>query len=128
MTKYATGKQLPIRIVWFDSNRNQTNILYKKEFDECADIKQEFEDCINTITEERGGEEQPAQKSSLSSSEAATWNGERGRIAKSMLSRYLSDNDIKNSIFYICGPPGRVKAMKNLVQNEKFGVIVVRQL
>ncbi len=51
-----------------------------------------------------------------------------GRIDKSMLSRYLSDNDIKNSIFYICGPPGMVKVMQNLVQNEKFGVIVVRQL
>jgi ferredoxin-NADP reductase len=23
-----------------------------------------------------------------------------------------------NSIFYICGPPGMVKAMQNLIQNE----------
>ena len=37
---------------------------------------------------------------------------------KAMLTRYLSDNDIKNSIFYICGPPGMVNAMQNLVQNE----------
>ena len=35
-----------------------------------------------------------------------------------MLTRYLSDNDIKSSIFYICGPPGMVNAMQNLVQNE----------
>jgi glycine betaine catabolism B len=25
---------------------------------------------------------------------------------------------LKNSLFYICGPPGMVKAMQNLVQNE----------
>jgi glycine betaine catabolism B len=35
-----------------------------------------------------------------------------------MLTRYLSDKDIKDSIFYICGPPGMVKAMQNLIQNE----------
>jgi ferredoxin-NADP reductase/nitrite reductase/ring-hydroxylating ferredoxin subunit len=119
MIKYATDKQLPIKIVMFDSNRNQTNILYKKEFDECADINKNLK-LVYTITEEEGGEEQPAQtsSSSLSSSGTVTWNGERGRIDKAMLTRYLSDNDIKNSIFYICGPPGMVNAMQNLVQNE----------
>src|SRR5918999_5181135 len=34
MIKYATDKQLPIKIIMFDSNRNENNILYKKEFDE----------------------------------------------------------------------------------------------
>jgi glycine betaine catabolism B len=36
MIKYATDKQLPIKIVMFDSNRNQDNILYKEEFDKCV--------------------------------------------------------------------------------------------
>jgi glycine betaine catabolism B len=35
-----------------------------------------------------------------------------------MLKRYLSDNDLKNSIFYICGPPVMINAMQNLIQNE----------
>jgi ferredoxin-NADP reductase len=119
MIKYATNKQLPIKIVMFDSNRNQTNILYKKEFDECADINKNLK-LVYTITEEEGGEEQPAQTSSSSPSysKPVAWNGERGRIDKAMLTRYLSDNDITNSIFYICGPPGMVKAMQNLIQNE----------
>jgi ferredoxin-NADP reductase/nitrite reductase/ring-hydroxylating ferredoxin subunit len=118
MIKYATDKQLPIKIVMFDSNRNQTNILYKKEFDECADINKNLK-LVYTITEEEGGEEQPAQTSSSPSySKPVAWNGERGRIDKAMLTRYLSDNDITNSIFYICGPPGMVKAMQNLIQNE----------
>jgi glycine betaine catabolism B len=118
MIKYTTDKQLPIKIVMFDSNRNQTNILYKREFDECANINKNLK-IVYTVTEEEGGEEQPVQtSSSLSSSRTVTWNGERGRIDKAMLTRYLSDDDIKSSIFYICGPPGMVNAMQNLVQNE----------
>ena len=118
MIKYATDKQLSIKIVMFDSNRNQTNILYKREFDECTNINKNLK-IVYTVTEEEGGEEQPVQtSSSLSSSRTVTWNGERGRIDRAMLTRYLSENDIKSSIFYICGPPGMVNAMQNLVQNE----------
>jgi glycine betaine catabolism B len=113
MIKYATDKQLPVKIIMFDSNRNQNNILYKKEFDEYANMNKNLK-VVYSVTEEEGGEEQPAQTSSPS----IAWNGERGRIDKAMLTRYLSDNDIKDSIFYICGPPGMVKAMQNLIQNE----------
>src|SRR5215216_1138761 len=113
MIKYATANQLPVKIIMFDSNRNQNNILYKKEFDECANMNKNLK-VVYSVTEEEGGEEQPAQTSSPS----IAWNGERGRIDKAMLTRYLSDNDIKDSIFYICGPPGMVKAMQNLIQNE----------
>jgi ferredoxin-NADP reductase len=116
MIKYATDKQLPVKIRMFDSNRNQTNILYKKEFDGCASINKNLK-IIYTITEEEGGEEQPAQASS-SSSGTVTWNGERGRIDKAMVTRYLSDNEIKDSVFYICGPPGVVDAMRKLIQSE----------
>jgi glycine betaine catabolism B len=113
MIKYATDKQLPVKIIMFDSNRNQNNILYKKEFDEYANMNKNLK-VVYSVTEEEGGEEQPAQTSSPS----IAWNGERGRIDKAMLTRYLSDNDIKDSIFYICGPPGMVKAMQNLIQNQ----------
>ena len=36
MIKYATDKQLLIKITMFDSNRNEDNILYKMRFDECV--------------------------------------------------------------------------------------------
>jgi ferredoxin-NADP reductase len=32
--RYATDKQLPIKIVMFDSNRNEQNTIFKDEFDE----------------------------------------------------------------------------------------------
>jgi ferredoxin-NADP reductase len=33
MIKYATDKQLPVKIIMLDANRNEENILYKQEFD-----------------------------------------------------------------------------------------------
>jgi glycine betaine catabolism B len=35
-----------------------------------------------------------------------------------MLTKYLSGDDIKNSIFYTCGSPGMLKAMQKLLQDE----------
>ena len=105
MIKYATDKQLPIKITMFDSNRNQQNILYKEEFDRWADQNKNFK-VIYAVTEE----EQEATNSN--------WSGERGRIGKSMLERHLSKDEIGNAIFYICGPPGMLKAMQELLQKE----------
>jgi glycine betaine catabolism B len=105
MIKYATDKQLPIKITMFDSNKNQQNILYKEEFDRWADQNKNFK-VIYAITEE----EQEAINSN--------WSGERGRIGKLMLERHLSKGEIGNAIFYICGPPGMLKAMQELLQKE----------
>jgi ferredoxin-NADP reductase len=33
-----------------------------------------------------------------------------------MVSKYLSSTEMDNSIFYICGPPGMLNAMKKLLQ------------
>lgn len=38
MIKYATDKQLPLKIIMLDSNRNKENILYKEEFDTWQDL------------------------------------------------------------------------------------------
>ena len=110
MIKYATDKQLSIKIIMFDSNRDEKNILYKNEFDAAANSNQNLR-IIYTISEEEKG-----QREQISSSNK--WEGERGRIDKAMLAKYLSDDDIKNSIFYTCGPPGMLKAMQKLLKDE----------
>ena len=46
------------------------------------------------------------------------WKGERGFINKAMLVKYLSTDQLDNSIFYICGPPGMLKAMQVLLQDD----------
>ena len=105
MIKYATDKQLPLRIIMFDSNRNQENILFKKEFDECSNINKNVK-IIYTITDEIQNQ-----------SGTNNWHGEKGRIDKAMLARYLGDSDQKTSVFYICGPPAMIKAMQDLLQD-----------
>jgi glycine betaine catabolism B len=107
MIKYATDKQLPIKITMFDSNKNLQNILYKEKFDRWANENKNIK-VIYTVTEE----EQEAVAAN------SNWTGEHGRIDKSMLERHLSKDEIYNAVFYICGPPGMLKAMQELLQEE----------
>jgi glycine betaine catabolism B len=106
MIKYSTDKQLPTKIIMFDSNRDEANILYKEEFDEWLKANENL-NIIYTITDE-----------GQSSSPTNEWKGERGRISKTMLTRYLSNEDLGNSIYYTCGPPGMIKAMQTLLQDD----------
>jgi ferredoxin-NADP reductase/nitrite reductase/ring-hydroxylating ferredoxin subunit len=110
MIKYATDKQLPLRIVMFDSNRNRDNILFKKEFDDWANINKNLK-IIYTISEDE-------QQQQQSSSTANDWKGEYGRIDKAMILKYLDSDMLNNSIFYICGPPSMLKAMQSLLQDN----------
>ena len=123
MIKYATDKQLPIKITMFDSNRNQRNILYKDEFDKWAAQNQNLK-IVYTITEEEKGREQEQHRMADTASTSATetkgnWNGERGRIDRTMIERHLSKEEISNAIFYICGPTGMINALEeDLLQKQ----------
>jgi glycine betaine catabolism B len=109
MIKYATDKQLPLKIVMFDSNRNRENILFKKEFDSWANVNKNLK-IIYTISDDEH------QKSS--SSTANDWKGEYGRIDKAMILKYIDAKMLNDSIFYICGPPSMLKAMQALLQDD----------
>jgi glycine betaine catabolism B len=109
MIKYATDKQLPLKIIMFDSNRNSNNILFKQEFDEWASINKNLK-IIYTISEDNHDEHH--------SSTTNEWKGEYGRIDKTMVLKYVDTNLLNNSIIYICGPPGMLKAMNSLIQDE----------
>jgi glycine betaine catabolism B len=109
MIKYAIDKQLQLKIVMFDSNRNRENILFKKEFDNWATVNKNLK-IIYTISEDE--QRQP------SSSAANDWKGEYGRIDKAMILKHLDTNMLNNSIFYICGPPSMLKAMQSLLQDN----------
>ena len=112
MIKYAADKQLPINITMFDSNRNKDNILYKEEFDRCVNANKNLK-IIYTIT----GEGQEGSSSSYSTLDN-DWKGESGFINKAMLTKYLTPADLNNSTFFICGPPGMIKAMQKLLQDD----------
>jgi glycine betaine catabolism B len=108
MIKYVTDKQLPIKIVMFDSNRDENNILYKNEFDEYLKINKNLK-IIYAITGEGG---QPP---------LGHWEGEIGRIDKPMITKYVNEDDLNKSIFYICGPPAMLNAIQNIL-NEKLRI------
>lgn len=67
-----------------------SKILFKDEFDDCININKNLK-IIYTISD--------GQSESVTES----WKGERGRINKAMLTKYIQNDEILNSIFYICG-------------------------
>ena len=99
MVKYATDQQSPIKIMMFDSNRNEENILYKEVFNYCVNINKNLK-IVHTITDE------------VQASNTVNYDRkrERGYINKVMLTKYMTTDELDNSIFYICGPPGMLKA------------------
>jgi ferredoxin-NADP reductase/nitrite reductase/ring-hydroxylating ferredoxin subunit len=112
MIKNATDRLLPLKIVMFVSNRNEQNILYKSEFDEWANINNNLK-IVYTITEEDG--EKESSSPSISSS---TWKGERGRITHEMITRHVNNDEVNSSVFYVCGPPAMLNAMKSILEKE----------
>jgi ferredoxin-NADP reductase len=111
MIKYATDKKSPIKIIMYDSNRNEENILYRKEFDECMKTNKNLKIVYTITSEGQGG------ASSLNAA-ADDWKGESGHINKAMVTKYLTGDALDNSIFYICGPPGMLRAMQMLLQDD----------
>ncbi|MDW0216334.1 MAG: Rieske 2Fe-2S domain-containing protein [Nitrososphaeraceae archaeon] len=105
MIKYATDKNLPVRIIMFDSNKNQENILFKMDFENCTNTNKNLR-IIYTITEEQNV------------TENKEWKGEKGRIDMAMLKRHLEPGDLEKSIFYLCGPPPMVKAMQETLDQN----------
>lgn len=71
---------------------------------------------VYTITEEeKQGAEDTISSSSLIMQQ---WTWERGRTDKTMLTMHLTDDEIKNSIFYTYGTPAMIKAKQDIIQND----------
>lgn len=109
MIKYSTDKKSPIKILMCDSNRNKENIFYKKEFGECMSTNKNLR-IVYTIT----GEGQGGSSSLIAAGDP--WKGESGHINKAMANRYLTSDELANSIFYICDPHGMLREMQQLLQ------------
>jgi ferredoxin-NADP reductase len=105
MIKYATDKRLPLKITVFNSNKSERGILYRDEFDRWAGQNKNVK-IVYTLTEEEH-QQRPAN-----------WAGEYGRIDKEMIGRHLSGDEIAKAVYYICGPPGMLKAMQKLLHEE----------
>ena len=109
MINYATDKQLPLKIIMFDSNKNQQNILFKKEFDDWTSLNENIK-IVYTLSDDHSD--------GNNDSDTEEWNGEKGRIDKKMISKYVDTNILNDAIFYICGPPDMLKSMQSLLEKE----------
>ena len=78
------------------SNKTPDDIVYKDEWQnferENSNLK-----VVHTITENTTG-----------------WNVITGRIDEAMIREFC--NDLDNTLFYICGPPGMVDAMQGILK------------
>jgi glycine betaine catabolism B len=115
MIKYATDNRLPIRIVMFDSNRNEENILYRSDFDQCVRKNNNLK-IIYTVTCE--SQEESSSSVDAEAAVRSGWKGEIGFISKEMITKYMTSDELEDSMFYICGPPVVLKAMQKLLQDD----------
>jgi NAD(P)H-flavin reductase len=78
-----------------------------------------------TAEEEKDTEQEQHRMADASSSATETkgnWNGERGRIDRTMIERHLSKEEISNAIFYICGPPCMIHALEQDLLQKQFQI------
>ncbi len=97
IAKYATDKKLPAKITLLYSNRSKNDIAY---LDELSGMENQNPNLriVNTVSDDSSG-----------------WNGRTGRIDEKMVREFSSD--FKNTIFYICGPPGMVNGLTQLLKS-----------
>ena len=89
----------------------------KKEKQKQQQGRESDDDRQGSFLDYTAEEQQGAQDTSFSPTRQQ-WTGERGRIDRAMLTKHLTDDEIRNSIFYTCGPPGMIKAMQDLIQKD----------
>ena len=96
MIKYAGDKKLPMKLTLLYSNRSTADVCYKDEWSIFEKQNQNLK-VVNTITDN-----------------TSDWTGRTGRINEAMIKEFCSD--INNAMFYICGPPGMVNGLSELLK------------
>jgi predicted ferric reductase len=78
--------------------KTKEDIVFKEELD---NIKEEWFKKVYVLSQEKIEEEGYLD----------------GRINREIIERFVDTNEIKNTIFYLCGPPQMVKDMKEILIN-----------
>ena len=97
MAEYAADKALPIPVRLIYSNRSEDEIAYRDELEELERRNPRFR-VVHTLT----GRKVPKG-----------WKGSLGRIDAKMIRD--STRDLERPVYYICGTPGMVETMLNLL-------------
>jgi ferredoxin-NADP reductase len=95
---WATEEQLPHRLYLFYSNRTPEETAFLNSLENWARVNLNFK-LVATIT----------------ASKDLSWPHEFGRIDEKMLTKHLPE--IRNSAYYLAGPPAMVAAMRELLDH-----------
>jgi len=98
MAKYILDKEMPVDITLIYSVKTPEDIIYRKELNELAN-NSNFR-YVQTITRPTG----------------FSWEGLTGRIDTNLIRKSVPD--IRNSMYYICGPPEMVKGMVSILKGD----------
>ncbi len=96
MVAQATHDKTAHKIILIHANRTPQDAPFNSDFERFAGANPNFR-YIPVVTD----------------SSVTTWRGERGHIDSELLNRYVSD--LNAPIYYLSGPAGMVKAMRELL-------------
>jgi glycine betaine catabolism B len=92
--RYAGAKHLKNRLILFYSNRSEKDIIFRADLDQMDGKTVKI---VNTLTDEM----------------PVSWKGERGFISEKLIRKYVPSPS--RWLWYICGPPPMIDAMKKIL-------------
>jgi ferredoxin-NADP reductase len=106
MCKYCTDMKLPSVVTLLYANNAEADIVFRREFEEMQSHNRNLK-VVLTVAE--GGPE---------------WKGRTGRINADMIREEVSD--YLTTVFYVCGPPAMVNAMRAVLRDLRVAEKNVR--
>ncbi|MCH8022916.1 MAG: FAD-dependent oxidoreductase, partial [Thaumarchaeota archaeon] len=104
MAKFATDSNSQYRILLLYSSRSSQEIIYRTLWEELEKTNSNLK-VVHTISRPE---------------ESKGWTGKTGRIDAGLIRETVSD--LNNTIFYICGPPGLVRALNEMLMLIRIDV------
>ncbi len=108
MAKFATDSNSEYRILLLYSSRTHQEIIYHNLWEELEKTNSNLK-VVYTITRPE---------------ESKGWDGKTGRIDAGLIRETVTD--MNNAIFYICGPPGLVRALNEMLMIIRIDVHNIR--
>ncbi len=99
--RYIIEKKLPNRIFLLYGNRSEQDIIFHKELEK---LKQHAANSLKVIH--------------ILENAIPGWTGEKGRISLNLIEKYVPDP--KSKIWFLCGPPPMMIAMKSALTNMEI--------
>ena len=100
MIRYTIAKNLGNKIILLNFNKTESDIIYSKELESVPDNIM----VVNILSEQ-------------------DWNGEKGRISKELIEKYVPKG---NFLWYACGPPGMMHATRKIIEDLGIATLDIR--